>query len=76
MSIGRPFDRAKTVHALDPAATVIGGFAFTLLNSQKLFKIRTSMFKTLPTKLCYGSTNWLAILNMNIPVNTTEYFID
>jgi hypothetical protein len=41
---------------------------------QKLFEIRSSVFSAQLAALLYRSTNWLAGLNVNIPVNTKESF--
>jgi hypothetical protein len=47
---------------------------YYLLNLQKLFEMRSSVFSAQLTTLWYRSTNRLAGLNLNIPVNTKECF--
>jgi hypothetical protein len=49
-------------------------FLFTYLIYKYFFEMRSSMFNAQLRVLFYFSTNRLADLNMNIPVNTREYF--
>jgi hypothetical protein len=49
-------------------------YLYYLLNLQKLFEMRSSMFNTQFTTLWYRSANWLAGLNLNIPANKREGF--
>jgi hypothetical protein len=49
-------------------------FLYYLLNLQKFYNIRASMFNAKLTTLWHRSINWLVRWNPNVPVNMREYF--